>query len=166
MCSKYNAFNGNNKERQAPKLNLKTKPIMFNIRNGPMPPKRMRLDTDRVEQKKSTQTFNGKTSSNLNIQEQKRKLPVFHNRNKLLELIKKHATLIILGETGCGKTTQIPQYIYSARLHGNSKIAITQPRRVAAVSIANRVAKEVGDGVSKHLFSDLERSSCVVIDYM
>lgn len=55
--------------------------------------------------------------------------------------------MIILGETGSGKTTQIPQYIYSARLQGNKKIAITQPRRVAAISVAMRVALEMGAGV-------------------
>lgn len=47
-----------------------------------------------------------------------------------------------MGETGCGKTTQIPQYIHS--ICNEYKIGITQPRRVAAVSIAQRVAKELG----------------------
>lgn len=87
----------------------------------------------------------------VSIQEQRRKLPVFETRNKLLELIKRHDTLIVMGETGCGKTTQIPQFIYSARLQGSGKIAITQPRRVAAISVAMRVAKEHGNGVLKFI---------------
>jgi HrpA-like RNA helicase len=84
----------------------------------------------------------------ISIQEQRTKLPVYDKKNKLLDLIKRHNTLIILGETGSGKTTQIPQYINSARLQNNGRIGITQPRRVAAVSIATRVAQEYGNGVA------------------
>nr|CAI5821645.1 unnamed protein product [Callosobruchus analis]CAI5832140.1 unnamed protein product [Callosobruchus analis] len=85
--------------------------------------------------------LNGKPK--LSIQDQRKKLPIFDKRNKLIELIQKHKTLIILGETGSGKTTQIPQFIYSAQIHQNGKIGITQPRRVAAISIATRVAAEI-----------------------
>uniref|UniRef100_A0A0K8S6A6 RNA helicase n=1 Tax=Lygus hesperus TaxID=30085 RepID=A0A0K8S6A6_LYGHE len=54
----------------------------------------------------------------------------------------KHPTLIVIGETGCGKTTQIPQYLHELNMEGDGKIGITQPRRVAAVTIASRVAAE------------------------
>lgn len=57
--------------------------------------------------------------------------------------IDNHETLIIIGETGCGKTTQIPQYIYEERLNAGKVISITQPRRVAATTLSGRVAKEV-----------------------
>lgn len=60
-------------------------------------------------------------------------------------------TLIVIGETGSGKTTQIPQYLYQDGLSDRGLIAVTQPRRVAAITIATRVAKEmkcqVGDTV-------------------
>lgn len=52
-------------------------------------------------------------------------------------------TLIVIGETGCGKTTQIPQILYHSRLAERGTIAVTQPRRVAAISISTRVAKEM-----------------------
>lgn len=51
--------------------------------------------------------------------------------------------MIIIGETGCGKTTQIPQFIYEERLNGEKAIGITQPRRVAASTLAARVSQEM-----------------------
>lgn len=51
-------------------------------------------------------------------------------------------TLIIIGETGCGKTTQIPQIIHESTKPEFGVIAITQPRRVAAITISKRVALE------------------------
>lgn len=62
---------------------------------------------------------------------------------RLLEEIKKHDTMIVIGETGSGKTTQIPQLIHEQRLEGAGAIAVTQPRRVAAITIALRVAAEM-----------------------
>ncbi|KAG0719961.1 ATP-dependent RNA helicase DHX33 [Chionoecetes opilio] len=74
---------------------------------------------------------------------QRHALPIFPVRNELLQELKKHQTLIILGETGSGKTTQIPQYIHEERLDRKGGVCITQPRRVAAISIAKRVAEEM-----------------------
>ncbi|CAD1472068.1 unnamed protein product [Heterotrigona itama] len=72
---------------------------------------------------------------NVNLQQQR----------KLLEEIRRNSTLIIIGETGSGKTTQIPQLLLSSGIAGTSGcIGITQPRRVAAVSVARRVALEQG----------------------
>ncbi|XP_053602388.1 ATP-dependent RNA helicase DHX33 [Plodia interpunctella] len=83
-------------------------------------------------------------SSNLgNIMEARKKLPVYTVKHRLLEEIKKNHTMIILGETGSGKTTQIPQLIHEQRLEGGGAIAVTQPRRVAAITIAIRVATEM-----------------------
>lgn len=50
--------------------------------------------------------------------------------------------LFSLGETGSGKTTQIPQYLYEAGIGRQGIVAVTQPRRVAAISLAGRVAEE------------------------
>lgn len=57
--------------------------------------------------------------------------------------VHKNASLIVLSETGSGKSTQIPQFLYKGGLADNGMIAITQPRRVAAISLATRVAKEM-----------------------
>uniref|UniRef100_A0A3B4YXC3 RNA helicase n=1 Tax=Seriola lalandi dorsalis TaxID=1841481 RepID=A0A3B4YXC3_SERLL len=87
--------------------------------------------------------FNPHTA--LSIEKQRQKLPVFKHRNNILYLVESYQTVIIVGETGCGKTTQIPQYLLEAGWAAEGKvIGVTQPRRVAAISVANRVAEERG----------------------
>lgn len=78
------------------------------------------------------------------IQEGRRNLPMFPYREELLKAIEEHQILIIVGETGSGKTTQIPQYLFEAGYGNHGKIGCTQPRRVAAMSVAARVAQEMG----------------------
>ncbi|KAL4719031.1 hypothetical protein ACJJTC_000390 [Scirpophaga incertulas] len=82
-----------------------------------------------------------------NIQVDRRRLPVYLVRSRLVEEINNNATLILIGETGSGKTTQIPQIIYEAQLEDAGTIAVTQPRRVATISIALRVAAEMNTEV-------------------
>ena len=78
------------------------------------------------------------------IKECQESLPIYYYKESLLEAIKEHQILIIEGETGSGKTTQIPQYLYHAGFcDGDLKIGCTQPRRVAAMSVAARVAEEL-----------------------
>jgi ATP-dependent RNA helicase DDX35 len=76
------------------------------------------------------------------IQTQRQKLPIFNNRNHILFLLEKYQTLVLVGETGCGKSTQIPQYMIEAGWPG--QVGICESRRVAAISLANRVADETG----------------------
>ncbi len=72
-------------------------------------------------------------------------LPVAKHRRELLYLIETHATVIVIGETGSGKTTQIPQFLYEAGwAEGGRLVACTQPRRAAAATVAARVAEELG----------------------
>ena len=69
-------------------------------------------------------------------------MPIFPFRDELLEAVRDHQILIVEGETGTGKTTQIPQYLYEAGYcKDGKKIGCTQPRRVAAMSAAARVAQ-------------------------
>ena len=84
-----------------------------------------------------------------NIVQQRKLLPIYSGRQKFVQEARNNDTLILVGETGSGKTTQIPQYLYECGLnkHNNDKnafrIAITQPRRVAAISLAKRVSEEI-----------------------
>ncbi|XP_075269515.1 putative ATP-dependent RNA helicase DHX57 isoform X3 [Opisthocomus hoazin] len=77
---------------------------------------------------------------------ERQKLPAWQERETILDLLKSHQVLVVSGMTGCGKTTQIPQFILDASLQGSpsrvANIVCTQPRRISAISVAERVAKE------------------------
>lgn len=72
-------------------------------------------------------------------------LPITAQREEIIKQIKTHQILIVAGETGSGKTTQLPKMCLEAGLGGERMIACTQPRRIAATSVAARVAAEIGD---------------------
>lgn len=76
----------------------------------------------------------------------RRCLPMQEYRAQLLKLVDDHQVVILEGETGCGKTTQAPQYLLeeAARLSRPCRILCTQPRRLAAIGVATRVAEERG----------------------
>lgn len=77
----------------------------------------------------------------------KKTLPIEKYRDVILNYIKNNQVLVIAGETGCGKTTQVPKYIfedYVKRNDNSLNMIITQPRRIAAVSIAKRLSEELG----------------------
>ena len=78
------------------------------------------------------------------LQRVRASLPIAFSRERLVAEIRARETLIVVGETGSGKTTQLPQYAHEAGLAGGLAVACTQPRRVAAVSVARRVAEETG----------------------
>lgn len=65
-------------------------------------------------------------------------------RERILKEVRACQVMILVGETGSGKTTQIPQFLLEAGLAGKGMIAVTQPRRVAALNVAQRVALERG----------------------
>jgi ATP-dependent helicase HrpA len=71
-------------------------------------------------------------------------LPITARRQEVLDLLGKHQVLVIAGETGSGKTTQLPKMCLEAGLADLGRIGCTQPRRVAALSVSRRVAEELG----------------------
>lgn len=105
------------------------------------------------------------TSSWKEIQKQRKSLPIFTARDKLVNRIKNCTCMVLVGETGSGKTTQIPQYLYDAGIIGkHGMIGVTQPRRVAAITVAKRVAAEMGVELGNQVgysirFDDMTTSS-------
>ncbi|KAJ1982518.1 DEAH-box ATP-dependent RNA helicase prp22 [Dimargaris xerosporica] len=82
--------------------------------------------------------------TNLSIQEQRQELPIFKLRQSLINAVTEHQVMIVVGDTGSGKTTQMTQYLYEEGFGRQGRIGCTQPRRVAAMSVAKRVAEEMG----------------------
>ncbi|KAK0385851.1 hypothetical protein NLU13_7028 [Sarocladium strictum] len=79
-------------------------------------------------------------------------LPIAKHRESILYVVETFSVTIIIGQTGSGKTTQIPQFLEQAGWCSDGKvIGITQPRRVAATTVAVRVAEEVGCEVGKEV---------------
>ena len=85
----------------------------------------------------------GKRTS-MSIKQQRESLPVYKFRKQLLDAVNENQLMIVVGDTGSGKTTQLPQYLAEGGFANHGGIAVTQPRRVAAMSVAKRVAEEVG----------------------
>ncbi|XP_043272192.1 pre-mRNA-splicing factor ATP-dependent RNA helicase PRP16 [Venturia canescens] len=104
------------------------------------------------------------------IQHQRRSLPVFAVRQELLNIIRENSVVIIVGETGSGKTTQLTQYLHEDGYSKNGIIGCTQPRRVAAMSVAKRVSDEMdtalGDKVGYAIRFEDCTSKETVIKYM
>ncbi|CAH3030876.1 unnamed protein product [Porites evermanni] len=89
--------------------------------------------------------YNGKlfTDKYFDILKKRIELPVWEYREKFMEGMKEHQVFVLVGETGSGKTTQIPQWCLETRVDKRKCVACTQPRRVAAMSVAQRVADEL-----------------------
>lgn len=107
----------------------------------------------------------------MSLQETRKSLPIFPFREDLLQAVEEHQILIVEGETGSGKTTQIPQYLYEAGYcKDGKKVGCTQPRRVAAMSVAARVAQEMGKKLGNEVGYSIRFEDCTsertVIKYM
>ena len=108
-----------------------------------------RLDSDAKpltkEQRALQEQLKAAEAKASSIEDTRKSLPIYTFRDDLLRAIGEYQVLIIVGETGSGKTTQIPQYLHEAGYTKDGmKVGCTQPRRVAAMSVAARVADEMG----------------------
>ena len=104
------------------------------------------------------------------ILEQRQSLPIFKLREELIKAVDENQILVVIGETGSGKTTQMTQYLAESGYTTKGRIGCTQPRRVAAMSVAKRVAEEVGCLIGEEVGYAIRFEDCTsedtVIKYM
>ncbi|KAK4423938.1 Pre-splicing factor ATP-dependent RNA helicase DEAH7 [Sesamum alatum] len=104
------------------------------------------------------------------LAQQRQYLPIFSVREELLQVVRENQVVVVVGETGSGKTTQLTQYLHEDGYTTNGVVGCTQPRRVAAMSVAKRVSEEMetelGDKVGYAIrFEDVTGPN-TVIKYM
>ncbi|KDR11769.1 ATP-dependent RNA helicase DHX8 isoform X1 [Zootermopsis nevadensis] len=113
-------------------------------------------------------SFGRKTD--MTLLEQRQSLPIYKLKDELTKAVTDNQILIVIGETGSGKTTQITQYLAEAGFTSRGKIGCTQPRRVAAMSVAKRVAEEFGCRLGQEVGYTIRFEDCTspetVIKYM
>ncbi len=97
-------------------------------------------------------------------------LPVSKRKEELVEAIKKHSVVIVCGSTGSGKSTQLPKIAIEAGLGRSGRIGCTQPRRIAARSLAERVAAEMetnfGEGVGSKVRFEEKCNDNTIVKFM
>lgn len=124
-----------------------------------------------AEQRALAQRISAAGTKAAQIEETRKGLPMYEFRQGILDAIAQFQVLIVVAETGSGKTTQLPQYLYEAGYcKGGLKVGCTQPRRVAAMSVAARVAEEMGVKLGNEVgysirFED-QTSDKTVVKYM
>ncbi|KRZ87903.1 putative ATP-dependent RNA helicase DHX30 [Trichinella sp. T8] len=101
----------------------------------------------------------------INLRSFRQQLPIFVIKDELLSTLEHHQVVIIAGDTGCGKTTQIPQFIfddYVTKFRGaECNIIVTQPRRISAIAMANRLAAERQEAVGETVGFNVRLNCCI-----
>ncbi|KAB5558793.1 hypothetical protein PHYPO_G00021290 [Pangasianodon hypophthalmus] len=102
--------------------------------------------------------------------EQRQYLPIFAVRQQLLNIIRDNSIVIVVGETGSGKTTQLTQYLHEDGYTSYGMVGCTQPRRVAAMSVAKRVSEEMSSNLGEEVGYAIRFEDCTsektIIKYM
>jgi pre-mRNA-splicing factor ATP-dependent RNA helicase DHX38/PRP16 len=98
------------------------------------------------------------------LKEQRQFLPAFACREELLKTIREHQVTIVVGETGSGKTTQLAQFLHEEGYTNFGLIGCTQPRRVAAMSVAKRVSEEMEVELGKEVGYAIRFEDCTSRD--
>lgn len=81
------------------------------------------------------------------IEEYRKTLPIYYEKAEVIHAVRTSPIVFICGAAGCGKTTQVPQFLYEGGLAGNGMIGITQPRRISAISICARINEETNESL-------------------
>ncbi|CAJ1384506.1 unnamed protein product, partial [Effrenium voratum] len=117
------------------------------------------LDCD-AEKHRALPVFN--PSDRLPVEQQRRRLPIHRHRLAILHAVESHRGVVLCGATGCGKSTQLPQYLDEAGWTAKGYVvAVTLPRRLAAIAVATRVAQEMGAELGREVGYRIRFESCV-----
>ncbi|XP_037326303.2 probable ATP-dependent RNA helicase DHX40 [Pungitius pungitius] len=92
--------------------------------------------------------------------QQSKHLPIYRHKAELIQAVKDSTFLLVSGETGSGKTTQLPKFLHRAGFCKDGRIGITQPRRVAAITVAQRVAQEMHCTLGKEVGYQVRFDDC------
>jgi ATP-dependent RNA helicase DHX8/PRP22 len=122
------------------------------------------------KQKAESKTLSYGIMSNKSLKEQREGLPIYRLKQELMRAMVENQVLVVIGETGSGKTTQMTQYMHELGITKNGVIGCTQPRRVAAVSVAKRVSEEFGCTLGEEVGYNIRFDDCTsqstIIKYM
>ena len=112
------------------------------------------LKRNKVADEYLLQLEKSKKSEFNEFKEYRELLPSFKKRTEILQKVQDHEVVIVCGETGSGKTTQVPQYLMEDMIQREMgtmfKAIVTQPRRISAISVAKRVALERGEDLDNY----------------
>jgi len=124
-------------------------------------------DTTNIPNKKNLDSI---LDPNVKMGLERQTLPIYKYREDILKLVRDNQVVVLVGETGSGKTTQIPQYLHEIGYTKMGKVGITQPRRVAAMSVATRVSQEMCTKLGHEVGYSIRFEDCTsdktVIKYM
>ena len=160
IARKQQQHNRQQQEQQQEQQQDDTEPDdwMDRLEGGDADDDRTRGDTDRhqcalSEEMKARQERWLESGPGARVAEKRRDLPAFKKRQELLRKVRTSQVIVVSGETGCGKTTQLPQFILEDAIGegrgSQCNIVCTQPRRISAISVAQRVAQERGEEVGE-----------------
>ncbi|XP_060693991.1 pre-mRNA-splicing factor ATP-dependent RNA helicase PRP16 isoform X1 [Hemiscyllium ocellatum] len=129
-----------------------------------------RIDQKFADHMKDKNVASSEFAKKKSILEQRQYLPIFAIREQLLNIIRDNNVVIVVGETGSGKTTQLTQYLSEDGYSNYGMIGCTQPRRVAAMSVAKRVSEEMNVNLGEEVGYAIRFEDCTseqtVIKYM
>lgn len=143
------------KKKTKKKLKKRKKPSSSNSSSGSSQESSDENDTEKMTQASKTLENEAEVYAKLKgdneflnprekIKKDRESQPIYPYREEVLKKIRDNQVVVLVGETGSGKTTQIPQYLHEIGYTQTGMIGITQPRRVAAMSVSARVSQEMG----------------------
>ena len=129
-----------------------------------------KTDQKFAEHMKVTADASSEFSKKKTLSQQRQFLPAYAVKQEVLRIIRENPVVVIVGETGSGKTTQLTQYLHEDGYSKYGMIGCTQPRRVAAMSVAKRVSDEMGTELGEDVGYSIRFEDCTseqtIIKYM